>query len=100
MILFVYSVYDSKVGAYLPPLFMKSRGEFLRAFAEAANDSKGNIAKYPADYMAFELGTWDDSNAQFSFHVAPLPLGLAIEYLVNRQVALQQHNPPDEVPVA
>nr|WAE43897.1 MAG: nonstructural protein [Microviridae sp.] len=80
MKLFIYSVYDSKVEAYLPPLFMKSKGEFLRSFAEAANDPKCNIGKYPADFTAFELGSFDDSNARVLSLPAPVSLGVAIEF--------------------
>ena len=81
MLMKIYSVYDSKVEAYLPPLFYKSKGEFLRAFAEAANDVKSNIGKYPADYTAFELGSWDDSSSSFDLHKTPLSLGVALEFV-------------------
>lgn len=77
----IFSVYDSKVEAHLPPLFYKSKGEFLRAFAEAANDPKSNIAKYPGDFTAFELGSWCDSTGIFNLHVTPVSLGLAIEFV-------------------
>lgn len=78
----IYTIYDSKVGAYLPPLFFKSKGEFMRAFQEAANDSKSNIGKYPADFIGFELGTFDDSNCAFELHKAPVSLGVAIEFVI------------------
>lgn len=81
MIYKVFSVYDSKVEAFLPPLFFKSKGEFLRAFAETANDEKSNIGKYPADYTAFELGSWEDSSANFDLHKTPISLGLAVEFV-------------------
>ena len=56
MLMKMYSVYDSKVEAYLPPLFYKSKGEFLRAFGEACNDSvsedvptsDASTCKYPS----------------------------------------------------
>lgn len=80
MILKVFSVYDSKVEAYLPPLFMKSRGEFLRSFSEAVNDSNSNLSKYSGDYTAFELGTWDDSRSLFDLYVTPISLGVGIEF--------------------
>lgn len=77
----MYTIYDSKVEAYLPPLFFKSKGEFLRAFAEAASDVKSNIGKYPADYTAFELGSWDDGNCFFELYKTPVSLGVAVEYV-------------------
>lgn len=81
MLLKIYSVYDSKVEAYLPPLFFKSKGEFLRSFTEAVNDSKSSIGKYPADYTAFELGTWDDCKCVFELHKTPISLGVALEFV-------------------
>jgi len=77
----MYSIYDCKVEAYLPPMFMKSKGEFLRAFEEAANDPKSNIGKYPADYTAFELGSFDDSNCVFELYEAKVSLGTALEFV-------------------
>ena len=80
MLMKIYSVYDSKVEAYLPPLFYKSKGEFLRAFAEAASDVKSNIGKYPTDYDAFELGTWDDATGKFDLYATAVHLGKALEF--------------------
>lgn len=81
MLMKVFTVYDSKVEAYLPPLFYKSRGEFLRAFTEAVSDPKSNLGKYPGDYTAFEVGTWDDSNCKFTLHVTPESLGVGVEFV-------------------
>lgn len=81
MLLKVYSIYDSKVEAYLPPLFFKSKGEFLRSFGEAVNDPKSTISKYPSDYTAFELGSWDDCKCIFDLYKVPVSLGLALEFI-------------------
>ena len=77
----VYTIYDSKVEAYLPPLFFPSKGDFLRAFAEAANDPKSNIGKYPADFTAFEMGSWDNSSAKFALHETPISIGIGNEFV-------------------
>ena len=80
MTLKVYTVYDSKVGAYLNPFFMKSNGECLRAWHEVCNDPQSNISKYPSDFTLFEIGEWDDSTGEFSMYTAKQPLGTALEY--------------------
>lgn len=80
MILLVYSVYDSKVQAYATPFLQRSKGEALRGFQEAANNSEINISRHPADYSLMELGTYDDQVGQFKNHTAPLNLGLASQY--------------------
>lgn len=81
MIINVYTIYDVKAEAYHQPFYAASRGIAIRLFTEAANDKKINIGKYPADYTLFEIGYWDDSNAEFKCHPTLIPLGLALEYI-------------------
>jgi len=81
VILKVFSVYDSKVEAFLPPLFMKSKGEFLRAFTEACSERSSMFSKHPADYTAFEVGSWDDSSCTFTLLATPVSLGLALDFV-------------------
>lgn len=81
MLLKVYSVYDSKVGAYLPPIYFRSKGEAIRSFSTAAQDAKHDFGKYGEDYTLFELGEWDDNNGKFNSHLTPIPVGKAIEFV-------------------
>lgn len=77
----MFSVYDSKVGAYLPPMFMRSRGEAIRSFETAVKSEDHNFNKYASDYTLFELGSWDDETAKFDILATPLSLGVAVEFL-------------------
>lgn len=81
MILKMFSVFDSKVGAYITPFFVPSVGHALRGFIEAASDSSNNICKYPADFTLFEIGEFDDSSCSFNLLSTPRSLGVAIELL-------------------
>lgn len=81
MILKMLSVFDIKVGAYLPPMFFRSRLEAIRAFTSACSDPKHDFAKYAEDYTLFELGEWDDSSSKTNCHLTPIPLVKAIECL-------------------
>lgn len=65
MILLVFTVYDQAVKAYNAPMFMRSKGEALRSFADAANDEKSNIHRFSRDYSLWYVGTFDDSNCAF-----------------------------------
>lgn len=87
MILKVYSVFDVKVGAYLPPIFMRSNGEALRAFASAANSKDHDFCKYAEDYTLFEIGMFDDSCGQIITHSTLVPLGRAIEFIGDKAVS-------------
>lgn len=83
----VYSIFDSKVGAYLPPIFMRSNGEALRAFATAANSADHDFCRYSADYTLFELGAFYDDKASFVMLPTPKSLGVAIEFVNNASVS-------------
>lgn len=72
----VFGIYDSKVQAYLPPFMMKTIGEAERALSAHVNDPQHNFCKYSEDFTLFELGTWDDSNAEYSLLNTPHSLGL------------------------
>jgi len=75
----VLSVYDSKMEAYLPPIFTRSKGEALRSFEQACSEQNGNFAKHSADFTLFFLGEFDDQTAIFEMQIAPIPLAHAHE---------------------
>jgi hypothetical protein len=81
MLLKVFSVYDSKVGAYLPPIYLRSKGEAIRSLTTALADSSHQFAKYPEDYTLFDLGEWDDATASFHMLPTPVSVGKAIEFM-------------------
>lgn len=84
MIVKVFSVYDSKVEAYIQPFFMQSRGQAIRAFGDTAMDSSTNVGKHPADFTLFELGEFDDATARFDMHNTPVSLGVAVELIPSK----------------
>jgi len=81
MLMRVYTVYDSKTEAYMPPFFQPAKGAALRLFSDSVNDVNHTFNKHPSDFTLFELGTYDDSTAQFVTHSTPISLGLALEFV-------------------
>lgn len=79
-VLKVFSVYDSKVGAYLNPIFLQSKGAAMRAFEDAVNSSDHQFYKHAADFTMFELGSWDEEKGKFTLHSTPISIGVAIEF--------------------
>lgn len=77
----IYSLYDSKVGAYLRPLICRNHGEALRAFAELANDKNSSVGRYPADFTLFYLGSFDDETGGIEVEQSPRSLGIAQEFV-------------------
>lgn len=76
----IFTVHDSKVGAYLQPFFMRSRGEAIRAFITVVNDRQSQFYSHPEDYTLFEVGTYDDQTGRVEAHHVLEPLGLAKQY--------------------
>lgn len=81
MLVKVFSIYDSKVEAFMRPFFEQTRGSAIRSVTEAVNDKSTSFSKYPADFTLFELGSFDDSNGQFTLLPTPVSCGLLIEFV-------------------
>ena len=80
MIYRVYTVYDSAAESYMQPFYLPSKGQAIRSFTDAVNDPSHAFSKYPDDYTLFELGSYDDSKAQFFLLSAPKSIGVAVEF--------------------
>jgi hypothetical protein len=81
MIYKAYSIYDSKVGSYMQPFFVRSKGEAIRMVMNELTREDSNLTKYPADFTLFEIGEYDDSNGNLSTpEVGPTNVGVLIEF--------------------
>lgn len=77
----VFTTFDSKVGAYLQPFVMRSRGEAMRAFESICNDGKSQFSLHPADFTLFEIGEYDEYTGQLEPHEAKISCGLALDFI-------------------
>lgn len=93
MLLKLFTVYDSKAEAYLPPFYLSTRGQAIRAFSDSVNDPNHAFNRHPADYTLFMIGEFDDQNASFNLDHAKTSLGLALEFKV------EAHIPPSTLPL-
>lgn len=81
----MFTIYDSKVEAWLPPFCARSVGEALRSFEDAANEPKSNICRYPDCFTLFELGSFDDDKGHIELLEAKRSLGVAVEFKADQQ---------------
>lgn len=65
MIYETFAILDTAIGAFNTPIFVRSRGEAIRSFQDAANDEKSNLFRHSRDYILYRLGTYDDSTGLF-----------------------------------
>lgn len=77
----VYSVFDSKAAAFLPPFFCANAAVALRSFTRAVQEEGTDFNRFAADYTLFEVGTWDQSSGEFVSHEAKVSLGCGVEFL-------------------
>lgn len=89
----VFSVYDVKAQAYLPPFFLPRTEMATRVFADSANDSTHMFCKHPEDFSLFELGEWDGETSKFDLLTTPKSHGLALFY----KKVNQDYISPDEI---
>lgn len=87
MLFTVFSIYDSAIATWLPPIYSRNKGEMLRNFSDAVQDTSSNLAKHPGDYSLFELGTFDDDKCVFSLLKAPVRLCIAIDFVKAKEGA-------------
>ena len=85
MIQKVFTIYDSKLEAYMQPFFMQSKGQAIRAFTDSVNDSQSQFNKHPEDFTLFQIGEYDDATARIQNLSTPQSLGVALEYLKEKK---------------
>lgn len=76
----IFSVYDSKAQAFLPPFFLLNEAMAMRVFSECAGDPQHQFCKHPQDFSLFMLGTFDDVTARLEQENPPQNLGMAAGY--------------------
>lgn len=74
MITSIFSVYDSKTAAYLPPFFMVTKPAAMRAIADAVADPDHTFYRHAEDYSLFFLGTFCDNTGKIDMETAPVNL--------------------------
>lgn len=85
MIYNVFTVFDGAISLYLPPFFMRSSQEAIRAVADCLLDPDHAFSKHPADYTLFELGTYVESTAEFQLLATPIRV-CTVQSLVRSEV--------------
>lgn len=75
----IFSIYDAKAEAYMPPFFMATKGQAIRAWVDSISDSNTQFHKHPEDFTLFEIGQYNDQDASILAYETKIPLGTALE---------------------
>lgn len=71
MKLTIFSIFDVKAAAFLPPFYMVNRSTAERAFLDSVSDPGHMFCKHPEDYVLHILGTFEDADASFTLEDFP-----------------------------
>lgn len=61
MIQKIFTVFDQKAKAYLPPWFMGQVGQATRVFGDCCSSLDHQFGVHPEDYELYEIGEFDDN---------------------------------------
>lgn len=75
----IFTVYDIKTEAYLPPFYMPTKGAAIRAIMDTLDDPNHQFSKHPEDFTLFHIGTFDDVDANLVSLKVHVPLGTCLE---------------------
>lgn len=76
----LFTVYDSKAAAYLPPFTSQNEGTAVRSIMATLRNSEHPFALNPEDFTLFYLGDFDDQTGLYSVH-APRAVANMLELL-------------------
>lgn len=60
------SVHDSKSGMFAPPFTARAKGEAIRSFQMACQDTQLPFGKFPADFSLYLVGIFNDTDGSVS----------------------------------
>lgn len=66
MKLFMVSVFDSALGAFMRPFATPSIGAAVRSFGDEIKRPDSEMGRHPTDYQLFTVGEFDDVTGQFT----------------------------------
>ena len=81
----IFSIYDTKAEAYLPPFFVHQEALALRAFSDAVNTEGHQFNMHPGDYTLFNIGAWDDNDCKIITNKTPINLANGITLMAKSE---------------
>lgn len=85
----LFAVRDVKSESYGAPLSIVNTAMALRGFTDACCAPGSELAKYPNDYMLYELGTWEPNSGEIVGHKHPIFVKSASEAIAAAKSALE-----------
>lgn len=84
----LFAVRDVKAEAYGAPMSIATKGLAIRSFGDACLDPKCEFARFPADYMLYEIAEYDPNSGSIVPHKVPLFVASASEMVFQPKLPL------------
>lgn len=81
MIVKIYSIFDSKAGAFLQPWFAVNNALAFRNCEKAMRNPQSGFADFPADFTLFAIADYDDITGNIKPYEAKENLGNMLQFL-------------------
>lgn len=81
MIHHVYSIYDQKAKAFLPPFMLPREEMAIRTFKDCCNSKDHQFGRHPEDYTMFRLANFDDESGTYNLEPAPITVYNGLQLL-------------------
>ena len=76
----LFSVQDTKAQAFMNPAAYRTSAEAIRSFQGSCQDPQTSFAKFPSDFILFEIAEWDELTGTLTPHEKPRSLATASEF--------------------
>ena len=76
---YLYTVFDSKANAFLPPFTAPTDLVAQRMVGDACKDATHPWAMHPGDYTLYAIGKWDEVTGDITPAQSPVALGTCLQ---------------------
>jgi len=76
----LFSIYDGKIRSFMRPFLDAHTGSALRSFEEACKEPSSPFAKFPQDFVMYEIGTFNEESGEVISYSPKIQIAAAIDY--------------------
>jgi len=84
----IFSIYDGKIRSFMRPFLDAHTGSALRSFEQACKEPTSPFAQFPADFVLYEVGTFNEETGQTNSYSPNIQIAAAIDYVRHPQAPL------------
>lgn len=77
----IFTIYDQKAMAHLPPFILPTDGMATRTFADCVNKEGHQFNDHPADYTLFQIGEFDETTGVITPAETKISFGTGVEFI-------------------